>query len=178
MGKTVDEENRMGFPSNEFYLKSAAEMAALFPACPEALSNTLRIAERCNVSFEFGVLHLPQFPVPEGQDAESYLRKLCEEKLLWRYREITQEIQERLEYELAVIEKMGYSSYFLIVWDFVNYSREQKIPVGPGRGSAAGSLVSYLLGITSIDPLQYGLLFERFLNPDRVTMPDIDIDFC
>ncbi len=178
MGKTVDEENRMRFPSNEFYLKSAAEMAALFPACPEALSNTLRIAERCNVSFEFGVLHLPQFPVPEGQDAESYLRKLCEEKLLWRYREITQEIQERLEYELAVIEKMGYSSYFLIVWDFVNYSREQKIPVGPGRGSAAGSLVSYLLGITSIDPLQYGLLFERFLNPDRVTMPDIDIDFC
>lgn len=178
MGKTVDEENRMRFPSNEFYLKSAAEMAALFPANPEALSNTLRIAERCNVSFEFGVLHLPQFPVPEGQNAESYLRKLCEEKLLWRYREITQEIRERLEYELAVIEKMGYSSYFLIVWDFVNYSREQKIPVGPGRGSAAGSLVSYLLGITSIDPLQYGLLFERFLNPDRVTMPDIDIDFC
>lgn len=178
MGKTVDEENRMRFPSNEFYLKSAAEMAALFPANPEALSNTLRIAERCNVSFEFGVLHLPQFPVPEGQNAESYLRKLCEEKLFWRYREITQEIRERLEYELAVIEKMGYSSYFLIVWDFVNYSREQKIPVGPGRGSAAGSLVSYLLGITSIDPLQYGLLFERFLNPDRVTMPDIDIDFC
>lgn len=178
MGKTVDEENRMRFPSNEFYLKSTAEMAELFRAYPEALANTLRIAERCNVAFEFGVLHLPEFPVPQGQNAQAYLRKLCEEKLLWRYSEITREIQERLDYELAVIEKMGYSSYFLIVWDFVNYSREQKIPVGPGRGSAAGSLVSYLLGITSIDPLQYGLLFERFLNPDRVTMPDIDIDFC
>jgi DNA polymerase-3 subunit alpha len=178
MGKTVDEENRMRFPSNEFYLKSSSEMAALFDAYPEALTNTLLIAERCNVSFEFGVLHLPEFPVPQGQDAQGYLRRLCDEKLSWRYQEVTKEIQDRLEYELAVIEKMGYSSYFLIVWDFVNYAREQKIPVGPGRGSAAGSVVSYLLGITSIDPLQYGLLFERFLNPERVSMPDIDIDFC
>ena len=177
-GKTVDEENRMRFSSSEFYLKSAEEMAALFAPYPEALDNTRRIAERCQVDFEFGVLHLPEFPVPEGLDADEYLRVLCLERLPGRYGEITPDITGRLDYELEVIRKMGYSGYFLIVWDFVKYAREQGIPVGPGRGSAAGSLVSYLLRITNIDPLKYGLLFERFLNPERVTMPDIDIDFC
>ena len=168
----------MCFTGSEFYLKSADEMAALFPEYPDALSNTWLIAERCQVDFEFDILHLPEFPVPAGLNADDYLEKLCQERLAWRYREITPEIRERLAYELAVIRKMGYSGYFLIVWDFVNYAREQAIPVGPGRGSAAGSIVSYLLGITNIDPLKYGLLFERFLNPERVTMPDIDIDFC
>ena len=177
-GKSVDDKNRMCFTGSEFYLKSADEMAALFPEYPDALSNTWLIAERCQVDFEFDVLHLPEFPVPAGLNADDYLDQLCQERLSWRYREITQEIRDRLAYELAVIRKMGYSGYFLIVWDFVNYAREQAIPVGPGRGSAAGSIVSYLLGITNIDPLKYGLLFERFLNPERVTMPDIDIDFC
>jgi len=177
-GKTVDDENRMRFPSNTFYLRSPAEMAELFSAYEGALSNTVKIAERCQVDFEFGNLHLPNFPLPEGMTDERYLRKLCGERLANRYAEVTTEVNERLEYELGVIHSMGFDSYFLIVWDFINYARSKNIAVGPGRGSAAGSIVAYLLGITDIDPLAYKLLFERFLNPERVTMPDIDIDFC
>lgn len=178
MGKTVDDPARMKFPNNEFYLKSPGEMAQLFGAYPEALENSCEIANRCNVNLEFGHLHLPVFPVPEGLTADDYLTQLCREKVQERYGSSNEEIAGRLDYELEVIRKMGYSGYFLIVWDFINYARKNNIPVGPGRGSAAGSIVSYLLGITNIDPLQYGLLFERFLNPERVTMPDIDIDFC
>ncbi|MDU4962052.1 MAG: DNA polymerase III subunit alpha [Sporomusaceae bacterium] len=177
-GKTIDDPNRMQFPSHEFYIKDAAEMAALFPECEEALANTLKIAERCNVEIGFDELHLPDFPVPEGETDVSYLRRLCNERLASRYSAVTPEITERLAFELAVIEKMGYSSYFLIVWDFIDHARRHQIPVGPGRGSAAGSIVAYLLSITNIDPLKYDLLFERFLNPDRVSMPDIDVDFC
>ncbi|HEY3426259.1 MAG TPA: DNA polymerase III subunit alpha, partial [Negativicutes bacterium] len=178
MGKTVDDTKRMKFPNDEFYLKTTEEMASLFPECLEALANTCLIAERCNVDFDFGQLYLPEFPVPDGFTTDGYLGQLCEDSLAKRYPEITPEVRERLEYELQVIQKMGYSGYFLIVWDFIKYARQNNIPVGPGRGSAAGSIVAYLLGITNVDPLQYGLLFERFLNPERVTMPDIDIDFC
>ena len=153
-------------------------MELLFRDYPDALENTRKIWERCNVEFEFGTLHLPEYDVPEGYTAEGYLRKLCMEGLKQRYSEITREIRERLEYELAVISQMGYVDYFLIVWDFIKYARDNDIIVGPGRGSAAGSLVSYTLNITQIDPLKYGLLFERFLNPERISMPDIDIDFC
>lgn len=177
-GKTVDDTGRMRFPTNEFYLKSAEEMASLFGHVPEAIENTCLIAERCNVSFDFDKLHLPEFPMPADMTADEYLKILCDERLPKRYSPITDECRERLEFELEVIKKMGYSSYFLIVWDFVNFARTNNIPVGPGRGSAAGSIVSYLLGITNIDPLKYGLLFERFLNPERISMPDIDIDFC
>jgi len=178
MNKTVDDEMRMKFFSDEFYLKSPEEMGLLFDSYEGALSNTVKIAERCNVDFEFGHLHLPNFPLPEGMTDERYLRQLCEERILKRYKEETTQIRERLEYELSIIKRMGYDSYFLIVWDFIKYAREHKIAVGPGRGSAAGSIVAYLLAITDIDPLKYDLLFERFLNPERVTMPDIDIDFC
>lgn len=178
MGKTVDDTARMKFFSDEFYLKDFDEMAQLFGAYPEALANTCRIAERCNVTLDFGNLYLPEFPVPEGLTANDYLEKLCRDQLKERYSEVTPEINDRLAFELGVIMKMDYSGYFLIVWDFINYARQQEIPVGPGRGSAAGSIVAYLLGITNIDPIAYGLLFERFLNPERVTMPDIDIDFC
>ena len=177
-GKTVDEPGRMRFANNEFYLKSPDEMAQLFPNCPEAIANSCVIAERCNVEFEFGKLHLPEFPIPGGASPDDYLRQLCMARLPERYPTEEEQVGKRLEYELNVIKTMGYSGYFLIVWDFINYAREQRIPVGPGRGSAAGSIVSYLLGITNIDPLKYGLLFERFLNPERVSMPDIDIDFC
>lgn len=177
-GKTVDDPGRMRFSTNEFYMKSQQEMAALFGHIPEALENTCQIAKRCDVKFEFNKLHLPQFPVPDQLTADDYLRRLCEEALPIRYKPVTGECCSRLDYELDVIRKMGYSGYFLIVWDFVNYARRSEIPVGPGRGSAAGSIVAYLLGITNIDPLRYGLLFERFLNPERVSMPDIDIDFC
>lgn len=178
MGKTVDDTNRMKFSTNEFYLKNHGEMRQVLGAYPEALTNTCRIAERCNVTLEFGKMYLPEFPVPEGLTTDEYLKQLCRESLIGRYGEITPEADSRLDYELSVIYKMGYSGYFLIVWDFINYARKQEIPVGPGRGSAAGSIVAYLLGITNIDPLKYGLLFERFLNPERVSMPDIDIDFC
>ncbi|WP_371361470.1 DNA polymerase III subunit alpha [Sporomusa rhizae] len=177
-GKTVDEPGRMRFPSDDFYIKSPAEMAELFGEYPEALANTVKIAERCDVNFDFNKLYLPDFPTPDGIGDDEYLRNLCLDALPKRYPDATPEVEERLNYELDVIKKMGYSSYFLIVWDFVNYSRRQSIPVGPGRGSAAGSIVAYLLGITNIDPIKYGLLFERFLNPERVSMPDIDIDFC
>lgn len=178
MSKTVDDSSRMKFFGQEFYLKSPEEMAKLFPEYPEAMSNTVKIAERCHVDFDFENRHLPLFPLPEGMTDEEYLRKLCEDNLSSHYPEETKEVRERLEYELGVIHTMGFDSYFLIVWDFINYARSQQIPVGPGRGSAAGSIVAYLLGITDIDPLKYSLLFERFLNPERVTMPDIDVDFC
>ncbi|MBP2650617.1 MAG: dnaE [Firmicutes bacterium] len=177
-GKTMDDPGRLKFSNDEFYLKSAEEMAELFKNCPEAVLNTCRIAERCNVDIEFGKLHLPEFPIPGGASADDYLRQLCSRRFPELYPNDTDEANERLEYELSVIKTMGYSGYFLIVWDFVNYARKESIPVGPGRGSAAGSIVAYLLGITNIDPIKYGLLFERFLNPERVSMPDIDIDFC
>lgn len=178
MGKTLDDPNRMRFNSDDYYLKSAEEMAELFPEYPEAMENTVRIAERCNVDFSFGNHYLPKFPLPEGTTEEEYLRRLCEEKLTLRYNPVTAKVQERLDYELSIIHRMGFDSYFLVVWDFINYARQQAIAVGPGRGSAAGSIVAYVLGITDIDPLKYALLFERFLNPERITMPDIDIDFC
>ena len=178
MSKTVDDPSRMKFFGQEFYLKSPEEMAKLFPEYPEAMSNTVKIAERCHVEFDFENRHLPLFPLPEGMTDEQYLRKLCEDNLSSHYLEETKEVRDRLEYELGVIHTMGFDSYFLIVWDFINYARSENIPVGPGRGSAAGSIVAYLLGITDIDPLKYSLLFERFLNPERVTMPDIDVDFC
>ena len=178
-GKLIDDEDRMRFNNDDYYLKSPEEMAKLFPELPEACSNTVRIAERCNVEFEFGHLQLPYYPIPEEyKDDMDYLAALCEERLSHRYEDITEEIRSRLAYELDIIRKMGYGSYFLIVWDFIHYARENGIAVGPGRGSAAGSIVAYLLGITDLDPLRYDLLFERFLNPERVSMPDIDIDFC
>jgi len=178
MSKTVDDPSRMKFFGEEFYLKSREEMVSLFPDHPEAITNTAKIAERCNVDFDFDSRHLPNFPLPDGMTDEQYLRKLCEDNLPSHYPEETQEVRDRLEYELGVIHQMGFDSYFLIVWDFINYARSADIAVGPGRGSAAGSIVAYLLGITDIDPLKYALLFERFLNPERVTMPDIDVDFC
>lgn len=177
-GKTLDDKDRMKFHSDDFYVKSGAQMLELFKDTPDAITNTLEIAERCNVDFEFGHLHLPYFPIPDGLTDVAYLRKLCEERLSNRYAKITEEVTKRLDYELGIIHRMGYDSYFLIVWDFINFARSQNIAVGPGRGSAAGSIVAYVLGITDIDPLKYNLLFERFLNPERVTMPDIDIDFC
>ncbi len=177
--KTVEDQNRLKFPNDEFYLKSPEEMASLFEHCPEALENTVRIAERCQVDFDFSQLHLPDFEIPKGKGSpREYIALLCEQGLRKRFPEPDETIRERLEYELNMIEQMGYISYFLIVWDFVRFAREQDISVGPGRGSAASSLVSYLLGITNIDPIKYNLVFERFLNPERVSMPDIDIDFC
>ncbi len=179
MNKSVDDEDRMRFNSDDYYLKSPAEMEQLFPGLPEAFANTVKIAERCNVEFEFGHLQLPYYPIPKPfEDDRAYLRALCEERIGRRYAPVTHEVRKRLEYELEIIHRMGYDSYFLIVWDFINYAREHGIAVGPGRGSAAGSIVAYALGITDIDPLKYALLFERFLNPERVSMPDIDIDFC
>ncbi len=178
-GKTMDDPGRMRFDSADFYLKDGREMALLFGEYKEALENTLLIAERCNVQLEFGKLHLPEYRVPEGHTPDTYLRELCLEGIRRRYGEkINDIVRQRLEFELKVIKQMGYSTYFLIVWDFIHFARKNGIPVGPGRGSAAGSLVAYALGITNIDPLRYGLLFERFLNPERVSMPDIDIDFC
>ncbi|AFS79026.1 DNA polymerase III, subunit alpha [Gottschalkia acidurici 9a] len=177
-GKTIDEENRMKFPSDEFYLKSYEEMRSMFPSLEEALENTVKISERCNVELDFNTIHLPEYDIPDGTTNSEYFRKLCYEGLKNRYEIITEEIKERLEFEIETIEKMGYVDYFLIVWDFIKYAKDNGIMVGPGRGSAAGSLVSYTLGIIDIDPLKYGLLFERFLNPERISMPDIDIDFC
>ena len=175
---TVDEPDRMRFPNDSFYLKSYDEMAERFGDCPEALENTTKIADRCNVKLEFGHLLLPEFPVPEGFDTAGYLRYLCEQELPKRYPVVDEKIRQRLEFELKIINDMGYDAYFLIVWDFINFCREKQIPVGPGRGSAAGSVVAYLLHITNVEPLRYHLLFERFLNPERVSMPDIDTDFC
>lgn len=177
-GKNVDDQDRMRFQGNEFFFKSPSEMYALFSDYPEALENTLVIAEQCDLDFDFSQTHLPYYQIPQGYDHNAYLKKICYEGLKKRFTEITPELENRMDYELSVILEMGYSSYFLIVWDFVKYAHENDILVGPGRGSAAGSLVAYCLYITDIDPLKYGLLFERFLNPERVSMPDIDIDFC
>ncbi len=177
-GKTLQDDDRMKFPSEEFYLKSYEEMRKLFGEIPQALENTISISERCNVEFDFGEHHLPDYQVEEGYNKISFLKKLCYEGLYERYSNVTDELEKRLEYELEIINQMGFPGYFLIVWDLVNYSKQKGIFVGPGRGSAAGSLVSYVLKITDIDPIKYDLLFERFLNPERVTMPDIDIDFC
>lgn len=178
-GKTLQDENRLRFTGQEYYLKSSEEMAALFPEDQDALRRTREIAERCQVDFDFSQMHLPEFRVPDGYNLDTYLHRLCEEGMDRRYPDgVPREARERLEHELQVIRQMGFSGYFLIVQDFVNWARNKGIPVGPGRGSAAGSLVAYVLGITNINPLKYSLLFERFLNPDRITMPDIDIDFC
>ena len=178
MGKTVDDPTRMKFETQEFYIKDADEMAALFPEHPEALENTVKIAERCQVEFEFGKYHLPEFDVPEGYTALQYLQKLCNEGFAARYPDDDGTVRKRLQYEIDMITKMGFVDYFLIVSDFIGYAKRQGIPVGPGRGSAAGSVVSYCLGITDLDPIHYSLYFERFLNPERVSMPDIDVDFC
>ncbi|MGO0907439.1 DNA polymerase III subunit alpha [Clostridioides difficile] len=178
MGKTVNDPNRMRFGSDEFYLKSREEMEELFPYALEAIDNTVKIADMCNVEFDFNTIHLPKYDVPDGYTPETYLRELCFNGLKERYDNPDSEILDRLKYELDVIEKMGYVEYFLIVWDFINFSKENNIIVGPGRGSAAGSIVAYTLKITDIDPIKYSLLFERFLNPERISMPDIDIDFC
>ena len=177
-GKKLSDENRMRYEGGQYFVKSEEEMRALFPYAAQAIDNTQKIADRCNVEIEFGVTKLPHFDVPEGYDSWTYLNKLCHEGLVRRYPDKHDELLPKLDYELSVIQKMGYVDYFLIVWDFINYARTHGIPVGPGRGSAAGSLVSYTTGITNIDPIRYNLLFERFLNPERVTMPDIDIDFC
>lgn len=187
-GKKVSDEDRMRYEGGQYFLKSPEQMEELFRYAPQALENTQRIADRCNVEFEFGVTKLPKYEVPTGYESDSYLRYLCYEGMVKRYPEIykgelykgfsKEDLEERLEYELNTIKSMGYVDYFLIVWDFINYAKTNDIMVGPGRGSAAGSIVSYCLGITDIDPIQYSLLFERFLNPERVSMPDIDIDFC
>lgn len=176
--KKLSDEDRMRYEGGQYFVKSEEEMRALFPYVPEALDNTQKIADRCNVEIEFGVTKLPKYEVPDGYDSWEYLNDLCKNGLRERYETITDELEQRLNYELSVIKEMGYVDYFLIVWDFIHYARSQGIPVGPGRGSAAGSIVSYTLGITQLDPLKYDLLFERFLNPERVSMPDIDIDFC
>ncbi len=177
-GKKVTDENRMRYEAEKFYLKSEDEMRELFPYAPEALENTHKIAERCNVEIEFGVTKLPKYQVPEGYDSWSYLNHLCEEGFAKRYPEDDGTLHDRMVYELDTIHAMGYVDYFLIVWDFIHFAKSHGISVGPGRGSAAGSVVSYALAITNIDPIRYNLLFERFLNPERVSMPDIDIDFC
>ncbi len=177
-GKTVDEPERMKFESEEFYFKTAEEMAAIFSDYNDAISNSVLIAGRCNVEKDFSRRYLPEYHLPEGTNPAGYLKELCHKGLRERYAEITPEMTERLEYELQVIGQMDYSHYFLIVWDLIEYAKKEKVIVGPGRGSAAGSLVAYSLGITNIDPLKYSLLFERFLNPERISMPDIDIDFC
>ena len=174
----LSDPNRMRFQTEEFYFKSPDQMKALFKELPEAITNTIAIAERCNLELDFKKTHLPKYEPPGGVNKEEYLRELCEEGLKRRFTEVTDDIKNRVSYELDTIKKIGFSSYFLIVWDFISYAKSKGIPVGPGRGSAAGSLVSYLLGITDINPLKYNLLFERFLNPDRVSLPDIDIDFC
>ena len=178
-GHTVNDEQTLEFPTQEFYIKSGEEMARLFAGVPEALANTVRIAERCRVEFEFGQTKLPLFNAPDGEDNESYFRRLCREGLLRHYGENPpQECRDRLEYELSTISRMGYVEYYLIVHDFIRYAKSRGIPVGPGRGSGAGSLAAYCIGITNIDPMKYNLLFERFLNPERVSMPDFDVDFC
>ena len=177
-GKKLKDEDRMRYEGGQYYIKSEEEMRELFPYALQALQNTQRIADRCQVEIEFGVTKLPKYDVPEGYTSWEYLRKLCYDGLAARYPDAGVQLKERLEYELSTIRSMGYVDYFLIVWDFINYARTQDIMVGPGRGSAAGSIVSYCLGITSIDPIKYQLLFERFLNPERVSMPDIDVDFC
>lgn len=175
---TYDDPKRMRFPNDQFYLKTPEEMEQLFSYVPEAISNTGKIAERCNVDFVFNHYHLPKYPLPEGTDSKQYLRDLCMEGMKRKYGEADESLMQRLDYELGVIDGMGFNEYFLIVWDFIKYAKDNGIAVGPGRGSAAGSIVSYCLNITEIDPIKYNLIFERFLNVSRVSMPDIDIDFC
>ena len=176
---TLDDPNRkLEFKTDEFYLKSEDELKALFPNCPEAFENTAKIAERCNLEFVFNEYHLPSFPVPEGYTNEEYFRKLCMDGFRERYPDAPSEYMDRLEYEIGVISRMGYTNYYLIVWDFIRYAKEQGIPVGPGRGSGAASIVAYCMHITEVDPMKYALIFERFLNPERVSMPDFDTDFC
>ena len=177
-GKTVDDTKRMKFQTQEFYLKSEEQMRELFPNVPEAFENTERIAQRCNLEFVFNEYHLPTFPIPDGYTNESYFRKLCMEGFRERYPDEPAQYLERLEYEIGVISRMGYVNYYLIVWDFIRYAKENGIPVGPGRGSGAASIVAYCMHITEVDPMQYALIFERFLNPERVSMPDFDTDFC
>ena len=177
-GKTVDEPNRMKFQTEEFYVKSEEELRQLFPNCDEAFENTVKIADRCNLEFIFHEYHLPSFPVPEGYTNEEYFRKLCYDGFRERYDNPPEEYLDRLEYEIGVISRMGYVNYYLIVWDFIRYAKEQGIPVGPGRGSGAASIVAYCMHITEVDPMKYALIFERFLNPERVSMPDFDTDFC
>ena len=177
-GKKLADEDRLRYVGGQYYVKSEEEMKGLFPYAWEAVENTQRIADRCNVEIEFGVYKVPHYEVPEGHDSWSYLNKLCAEGLAKRYPEDDGTLRERMDYELDIIHTMGFVDYFLIVWDYINYCRENGIAVGPGRGSAAGSIVSYCLRITDIDPIKYSLLFERFLNPERVSMPDIDVDFC
>ena len=177
-GKTVDQTDRMKFQTEEFYLKSEAELKELFPNCEEAFENTSKIADMCNVEFVFNQYHLPSFPVPEGYTNEEYFRKLCYDGFAQRYNDPPQEYKDRLEYEISVISGMGYTNYYLIVWDFIRYAKENGIPVGPGRGSGAASIVAYCMHITEVDPMKYALIFERFLNPERVSMPDFDTDFC
>jgi len=174
----LEDEDRMKFQSDQLYFKSPDEMKDAFKEAPEAITNTVKIAERCNLELDFNQLHLPKFTAPEGEDNKTFFKRLIREGLNKRYPVVTDQIKERVKHEFKIIDQSGYISYFLIVWDFINHAREQGIPVGPGRGSAAGSIISYALGITDIDPLKYGLIFERFLNPERVSMPDIDIDFC
>ncbi len=175
---TLDDPNRMVFKTDEFYFKSPQEMKAAFKDVPEALANSLIIARRCNLELDFSNAHLPKYAPPKGEDKYEFLKQLCQAGLKEKFAEVTPEVNERLEHELRIIKDMGFISYFLIVWDFIHYAKDKGIPVGPGRGSAAGSVVSYLLGITDLNPLNYGLLFERFLNPERLSLPDIDIDFC
>lgn len=177
-GKTVEDQNRMRFETQEFYLKSEEELRQLFPGCDEAFDNTVKIAEMCNVEFTFHEYHLPAYPVPEGYTNEEYFRKLCYDGFRERYPQEPKEYKERMDYEISVISSMGYVNYYLIVWDFIHYAKEVGIPVGPGRGSGAGSIVAYCIHITEVDPMKYGLIFERFLNPERVSMPDFDTDFC
>ncbi|MBN1384659.1 MAG: DNA polymerase III subunit alpha [Elusimicrobia bacterium] len=174
---TLDDPKHMRFETDQFYYKSPQEMIRNFEDIPEAIKNTLVIAEKCNLQLEFGKLYLPEYKIEKGYSLDSYLRKLCEKGIIVRYEKPTEQINKRLNHELKIISDMGYSGYFLIVWDFIHYAKKNNIPVGPGRGSGAGSIVSYLLGITEVDPLEHGLLFERFLNPSRITMPDLDIDF-
>ena len=177
-GKTMDDPTRMKFQTEEFYLKSEDELRELFPNCPEAFENTVKIAQRCNVEFVFNEYHLPSFPVPEGYTNDEYFRKLCMDGFKERYTDPPAEYLERLEYEIGVISRMGYVNYYLIVWDFIRFAKESGIPVGPGRGSGAASIVAYCMHITEVDPMKYALIFERFLNPERVSMPDFDTDFC
>ena len=178
MEKKVDDPDRMKFETEEFYIKSPEEMMSLFEYVPQAIENTEKIAKRCNVDFDFGTRHLPAYAVPDGKDAFEYLRELCQSGLEKRYSPVSDELQKRLDYELGVIKSMGFVDYFLIVWDFIHFAKNNGVMVGPGRGSAAGSIVAYSLGITTVDPIKYGLIFERFLNPERVSMPDLDIDFA
>ena len=177
-GKTIDDPNRLKFQTEEFYLKSEDELKTLFPDLEEAFENTVKIAERCNLEFVFNQYHLPSFPVPEGYTNEEYFRKICMDGFRERYENPPESYKERLEYEIGVISRMGYVNYYLIVWDFIRYAKETGIPVGPGRGSGAASIVAYCMHITEVDPMQYALIFERFLNPERVSMPDFDTDFC